>query len=72
MQTLQSHVFLTMSHWSSGLTCLLPVTRDPGSNPLWETGIILLELSHYNDLQTSVDEELNIHVKLVLLRMILG
>ncbi len=23
-----------MSYWSSGLTCLLPVTRDPGSNPL--------------------------------------
>jgi hypothetical protein len=29
-----SHMILTMSHWSSGLTCLLPVTRDPGSNPL--------------------------------------
>ncbi len=28
--------FSTMSHWSSGLTCLLPVTRDPGSNPLGE------------------------------------
>jgi hypothetical protein len=25
---------LTMSHWSSGLTCLLPATRVTGSNPL--------------------------------------
>ncbi len=30
----QSHMIFTMSHWSSGLTCLLPVTRDPGSNHL--------------------------------------
>ncbi len=33
VESLQSHMILTMSHWSSGLTCLLPVTRDPGSNP---------------------------------------
>ncbi len=34
METLQSHMILTMSHWSSGLTCLLPATRVTGSNPL--------------------------------------
>ncbi len=34
MQTLQSHLILTMSHWSSGLTCLLPASRVTGSNPL--------------------------------------
>jgi hypothetical protein len=33
VESLQSHFILTMSHWSSGLTCLLSVTRDPGSNP---------------------------------------
>jgi hypothetical protein len=41
---------LTMFHWSSGLACLLPVTRDPGSNPLGElceTRILLLVLSCY-------------------------
>jgi hypothetical protein len=37
VETLQSHMILTMSHWSSGLTCLLPATRDPGSNPLGGT-----------------------------------
>jgi hypothetical protein len=34
MESLQSHMILTMSHWSSGLTCLLPPTRVTGSNPL--------------------------------------
>jgi hypothetical protein len=33
VESLQSHMILTMSHWSSGLACLLPITRDPGSNP---------------------------------------
>ncbi len=33
VESLQSHMILTMSHWSSGLTCLLPVTRDTGSKP---------------------------------------
>ncbi len=50
MESLHSHMILTMSHWSIGLTCLLPITRDPGSNPLGdlcETGIILLALSRY-------------------------
>jgi hypothetical protein len=37
VESLQSHMILTMSHWSSGLTCLLPVTRDPDSNPLGGT-----------------------------------
>ncbi len=37
VQSLQSHIILTMSHWSSGLTCLLPVTRVTGSNPLGGT-----------------------------------
>ncbi len=37
VESLQSHFFLTMSHWSTGLTFLLPVTRDPGSNPLGGT-----------------------------------
>ncbi len=33
VESLQSHMVLTMSHWSSGLTCLLPATRVTGSNP---------------------------------------
>jgi hypothetical protein len=37
VESLQSHMILTMSHWSSGLTSLLPATRDPGSNPLGGT-----------------------------------
>ncbi len=37
VESLQSHMILTMSHWSSGLTSLLPTTRDPGSNPLGGT-----------------------------------
>ncbi len=37
VQSLQSHMILTMSHWSSGLTCLLPATRVTGSNPLGGT-----------------------------------
>ncbi len=45
VQSLQSHMILTMSHWSSGLTCLHPVTRVTGSNPLGgylcESGILL-------------------------------
>ncbi len=32
VETRQSHFILTMSHWFSGLTCLIPVTRDPGYN----------------------------------------
>jgi hypothetical protein len=34
VESLQSHMIFTMSHWSSGLTCLLPATRVTGSNPL--------------------------------------
>jgi hypothetical protein len=34
VESLQSHMILTMSHWSSGLICLLPATRVTGSNPL--------------------------------------
>ncbi len=34
VESLQSHMILTMSHCSSGLTCLLPATRVTGSNPL--------------------------------------
>ncbi len=37
VESLQSHFILTMSHWSSGLTCLLPATRVTGSNPLGGT-----------------------------------
>ncbi len=33
VESLQSHMILTMSHWSSGLTCLLPAIRVTGSNP---------------------------------------
>ncbi len=51
MESLQSHMILTMSHWSSGLTCLLPVTRVTGSNPLgglmWNRDSLLLALSRY-------------------------
>jgi hypothetical protein len=34
VESLQSHMILTMSHWSSGLTCLLHATRVTGSIPL--------------------------------------
>ncbi len=54
VKSLQSHIILTMSHWSSGLTCLLPATRVTGSNPLGdlsETGILLLAMSRYTCLQ---------------------
>ncbi len=34
VESLQSRMILAMSHWSSGLTCLLPATRVTGSNPL--------------------------------------
>ncbi len=37
VESLQSHMILTMFHWSSGLTCLLPATRVTGSNPLGGT-----------------------------------
>ncbi len=37
VKSLQSHMILTMSHRSSGLTCLLPATRVTGSNPLGGT-----------------------------------
>ncbi len=51
VESLQSHMILTMSHWSSRLTCLLPATRVTGSNPLGgylcETGILLLAMSRY-------------------------
>ncbi len=51
VESLQSHMILTMSHWSSGLTCLLPTTRVTGSNPLGGylcgTGILPLALSRY-------------------------
>ncbi len=43
-------LILTMSHWVQWTTCLLPVTRDPGSNPwgdLCKTRILLLALSRY-------------------------
>jgi hypothetical protein len=33
VESLQSHMIFTMSHWSSGLTCLLLATRVTGSNP---------------------------------------
>ncbi len=52
VEILQSHMILTMSHWSSGLTCLLPATRVTGSNPqggyLCETGSLLLAMSRYS------------------------
>ncbi len=37
VESLQSHMILTMSHWSSGLTCLLPAARVTGSDPLGGT-----------------------------------
>jgi hypothetical protein len=37
VESLQSHMILTMSHWSNGLTSLLPATRVTGSNPLGGT-----------------------------------
>jgi hypothetical protein len=37
VESLQSHMIFTMSHWSSGLTCLLPAIRVTGSNPLGGT-----------------------------------
>jgi hypothetical protein len=48
--SLHSH-HVSLVQWT---TCLLPVTRDPGSNPqggyLCETGILLLALSSYKTL----------------------
>ncbi len=47
VERLQSHMILTMSHWSSGLTCLLPATRVTGSNPVRGTCVKPGELSRY-------------------------
>jgi hypothetical protein len=50
VESLQSHMILTMSHWSSGLPVCFPPqgTQDqiPWGN-LCETGILLLALSRY-------------------------
>ncbi len=49
--SLQSHMILTMSHWSSGLTCLLPPQGSQVQVPrgyLCGTRILLLALSCYN------------------------
>ncbi len=48
VESLQSHMILTMSHWSSGLTLCFPSQGIWVQNPwgdLCETGILLLELS---------------------------
>ncbi len=56
VESLQSHCILTMSHWSSGLPDYLfaschkgPRFKSPGGY-LCETRILLLALSHYNNL----------------------
>ncbi len=41
VESLQSHMILTMSHWSSGLTCMLPATSVTDSNPLGGTNVKL-------------------------------
>ncbi len=50
VESLQSHMILTMSHWSSGLpVCFLPKgtqVQIPWGD-LCETGILLLALSRY-------------------------
>jgi hypothetical protein len=48
-QTLQSHMILTMSHWSSGLVCFPPQGTQVQSpwGDLCETGILLLALPRY-------------------------
>ncbi len=48
MASLQSHFLHTMSHWSSGLPSRHegPAFKPQGGY-LWETGILLLALSHY-------------------------
>ncbi len=50
VESLQSHMILTMSHWSSGLTCLLPAQGSQVQIPwgdLSETRTHLLALSRY-------------------------
>jgi hypothetical protein len=50
VESLQSHMILTMSHWSNGLTCLLPATRVTGSNSLrglmwnWDSPVSVVSL----------------------------
>jgi hypothetical protein len=52
VESMQSHMILTMSHWSSGLTLCFPSQGPWVQNP-WgdssETGILLLALSRYID-----------------------
>ncbi len=51
MESLQSHMILTMSHWSSGLPVCFPPHGSQVQIPwgdLYETGILLLVLSRYN------------------------
>ncbi len=50
VESLQSHIILTMSHWSSGLPVCFPPQETWVQNPwggLCETGILLLALSCY-------------------------
>jgi hypothetical protein len=50
VESLQSHVFLTMSHWSSGLPVCFPPQGTQVQLPwgdLCETGILLLAMSRY-------------------------
>jgi hypothetical protein len=50
VESLQSHMILTMSHWSSGLTLCFPSQGTWVQFPwgdLYETGILLLALSRY-------------------------
>ncbi len=50
VESLQSHIILTMSHWSSGLPVCFPSQGTQVQIPwgdLCETGILLLALSRY-------------------------
>jgi hypothetical protein len=51
VESLQSHMILTLSHWSSELPVCFPPQGTQVQIPwgdLFETGILLLALSRYN------------------------
>jgi hypothetical protein len=64
VETMQSHMILTMSHWSSGLTLCFPSQGTWVQIPwgdLCETGILLLSLSCYNLLKVFFLSKLQAH-----------
>ncbi len=59
VESLQSHIILTMSHWSSGLPVCFPSRETRVQNPwgdLCETGILLLALSRYKPIKNLFED----------------